>query len=188
MCKLCAVVYCKPSLRGPVLDIFSGRVFKDLYSCGPLFSKDKRNAQIISATLENSLSQLHQPTLISTAPPSRFKFPSLFTFSVSWKVENLSNVASWKVRWGRGQNRQIPATAAGKVEPHGTFRSHANPRPTFCTGKHFSIVHPHSLSPSFRLLSFVCSEVRHIDRGPIKNHNQMRTLGGGQVEGEMKKS
>lgn len=48
---------------------------------------------------QNCISQL----LFSTASPSHFKFPSLFTFSVSWKVENLSNVASWKVRTGSKQ-------------------------------------------------------------------------------------
>lgn len=102
------------------------------------------------------------------------------------KAENLPNVASWKLRWGQGQNIKLYHSSNTY---HSSRRSetpwHVSQQ-CQCTA---NFVHRQVLiccAPSVtypsssHLLSFACSEVWHIDQGPIKNHNQMRTSGVGR--------
>lgn len=146
-----------------------------------LIRKTKGKHKVVSvlnwknSQCQNCISQL----LLSAAFPSRFKFLSLFTFSVSRKVENPSNVASWKVRWGQGQTDKYLPQQQEKWNHMAHFFS---TQTQACLCAQASTPPPWILPRSpLCLLSFVCSEVRHIDRGPIKNHNQMRTLGGGRA-------
>lgn len=117
------IVDCKPSLRGPVLGTFSGRVFKDLYSRGPLCSKDKRKARMsVSATLENS--QCHSCISQPLFPLHPHHVSNLQASSLSLSAEKLKTSLMWRLeRWGEDRvktDKYLPRRQE-KVEPHGTF-------------------------------------------------------------------
>lgn len=84
-----------------------------------------------------------------------------------------------------GSKQTNTCNGSRKVEPHGTFHIHTDPRPAFCTDRHSSTV-----QPLCSLLSFVCSEVQHIDRGPYQKSQAegvgRRVGGAGRDEEKLK--
>lgn len=171
-CSLCIIIhkacssYCFWEFKRP---IFSNG------SCGPVFSKEQKAVLVLPwKTLSVRIASANSYFPLHPHHVSNFQ-----TSSLSLSAEKLKTSLMWRLeRWGEDRvktDKHLPQQQE-KWNHMAHFISAQIHGLLSCRGKHCSTLHP----PPVRLLSFVSSEVRHIDWDPIKNHNQMRTLGRGE--------